>query len=323
MNIIFVRKNGTTFNINLSRLFVILTFLLLVSFPVVSYYIGLTSHINVPTFSELNNPVHIEPVRNKLNKLIGSVYKDEIVNQQKDLDVLKQHNKENINALTVNLAKLQAHIIRLDSLGQRLVEVADLDKKAFNFDLEPAMGGPNDPDDLIEEVRYKDFMERLEQVTQDIDNKEKELNILENLLIAEHFNLAITPSGKPADKGWISSYFGRRKDPFTGKVRMHKGVDVAGKSGSNVLATADGIVIRVEKKSGYGKLLELDHGYGISTRYGHNKIITVKTGDVVKQGQVIASMGSTGRSTGPHVHYEVLKNGVQVNPHKYIVTAKK
>ncbi len=104
---------------------------------------------------------------------------------------------------------------------------------------------------------------------------------------------------------------------------MHKGMDVASKLGAPVIATADGIVTKVEKKPGYGKMLEIDHGYGISTRYGHNKSVSVKVGDIVKQGQVIASMGSTGRSTGPHVHYEVLRNGKQVNPRKYIVTAKR
>ena len=161
------------------------------------------------------------------------------------------------------------------------------------------------------------------QVTEDIDSRSKQLTLLENLLIADHFRLAMTPSGNPAKKGWISSYFGMRKDPFTGKRKMHKGVDVAGKSGSSVLATADGIVIRVEKQKGYGKLIEIDHGYKLSTRYGHNKTIAVKVGDIVKQGQIIATMGSTGRSTGPHVHYEVLRNGKQVNPQKYIITAEK
>lgn len=326
MNIILVRRrSGAALDINLSRSFIIVISLFFLSIPLISYYLGVVSNDRVPSIADLDKPENIEPIRTKLNQIIGSIYKEELVQQQEELNALKQHNQENINALTNSLAKLQAHIIRLDALGQRLTEVAQLDKKAFNFDFEPSMGGPVDASEktLTVNLEYSEFVKRMAQVTQDIDSRTKQLTILENLLIADHFRLAITPSGNPAKKGWISSYFGMRKDPFSGKKKMHKGVDVAGKSGSSVLATADGVVIRVEKQNAYGKLIEIDHGYKLSTRYGHNKTISVKVGDIVKQGQVIATMGSTGRSTGPHVHYEVLRNGKQVNPQKYILTAKK
>jgi len=323
MNIILVRKTtGSAININLSRTFVIVFSALLFSIPVVSYYYGVVSNDKIPTFAELNNPEYIEPVRDKLNKIVGSVYRDELAQQQEELDALKQHNQENINALTNSLAKLQAHIIRLDSLGNHLADVARLDKKAFNFDFEPAMGGPAEAGEEFEDIKYSDFVKRMEQITHDINDRTQQLNILEKLLISEHFNLTTTPTGKPTEKGWVSSYFGMRKDPFSGKRKMHKGIDVAGKTGTSVVATADGVVIRAEKQNGYGKLLEIDHGHGITTRYGHNKTLMVKIGDIVKQGQVIAKMGSTGRSTGPHVHYEVLRNGKQLNPQKYIVTAR-
>lgn len=325
MNIILVRKrSGATFDINLSRTFIIIISLIFLSIPVLSYYLGIVSNDHVPSIADLDKPENIEPIRTKLNQIIGSIYQAEIAQQQVELDAIKLHNQENINALTNSMAKLQAHIIRLDSLGQRLTEVAQLDEKAFNFDFAPSMGGPVDPKDtLLENVKYSEFVDKLRQITQDIDSRDKQLTILENLLIAEHFKLASTPRGNPAQKGWISSYFGMRKDPFTGRRKMHKGVDIAGKSGSSVLATADGVVIRAEKQNGYGKLIEIDHGYQLSTRYGHNKSVSVQVGDIVKQGQVIATMGSTGRSTGPHVHYEVLRNGKQLNPQKYIITAKK
>lgn len=333
MNIILVRrKSGAAFDINLSRSFIIIISLMFLSLPVLSYYLGVISSDRTPIMADINKPEHIEPIRKELNKIVGSIYKEELAQQQEELNALKLHNQENINALTNSMAKLQAHIIRLDSLGSRLTEVAQLDKKAFNFNFSPSMGGPDDdtvqPGDsqnliFSQNLKYGEFVERMNQITQDIDSRSKQLDILENLLIAEHFKLSSTPTGKPAEKGWISSYFGMRKDPFNGKRKMHKGVDVAGKSGTSVLATADGVVIRAERQNGYGKLLEIDHGYGLSTRYGHNKTIAVKVGDIVKQGQVIASMGSTGRSTGPHVHYEVLRNGKQVNPQKYIITAQK
>lgn len=322
MNIILVRKKtGTTLDLNLSRNFIIVASALFFAIPVVTYYLGMMSTDRVPTIAELNQPEYIEPVRNKLNQIIDSTYQGELVRQQEELDALKQHNQENINALTIGLAKLQAHIYRLDSLGNRLTDVAKLDKKAFNFDFEPSIGGPAEADDMFENIKYSDFVKRMEQVSQDIDERGKQLNLLEKLLISEQFNMTTTPSGKPAEKGWVSSYFGMRKDPFTGKRKMHKGIDVAGKSGTAVVATADGVVVRAERQSGYGKLLEIDHGYGITTRYGHNKTVTVKVGDIVKQGQVIAQMGSTGRSTGPHVHYEVLRNGKQLNPSKFLKTA--
>lgn len=332
MNIILVRrKSGATVNLNLSRTFVVILSLMFLSLPALSYYFGVISGDHAPVMADINKPEHIEPIRQELNKIIGSIYKEELAQQQEELNALKLHNQENINALTNSMAKLQAHIIRLDSLGSRLTEVAQLDKKAFNFDFSPSMGGPDDTvqegdaKNLIfsENLKYGEFVKRMNQITQDIDSRSKQLDILETLLIAEHFKLSTTPTGRPAEKGWISSYFGMRKDPFNGKRKMHKGVDVAGKSGASVLATADGVVIRAEKQNGYGKLLEIDHGYGLSTRYGHNKSLAVKVGDIVKQGQVIASMGSTGRSTGPHVHYEVLRNGQQVNPQKYIITARR
>ncbi len=324
MNIILIRKkNGATLDVNISRSFVIVVSLIMLGIPVLSYYLGVMSNDKVPTLADLNKPEFIDPVRSKLNNIIGSVYKEELQKQQEELDALKQHNQENINALTNTLANLQAHIIRLDTLGTRLTDVAKLDKKDFNFNFEPAVGGPVEPGEVIQDIRYRDFVKRLDKISKDIDNRSKQLDILEKILISEHFQSVTTPTGKPVTEGRISSYYGIRKDPFTGKKRMHKGMDVASKSGAPVIATADGIVTKVEKKPGYGKMLEIDHGYGISTRYGHNKSMSVKVGDIVKQGQVIASMGSTGRSTGPHVHYEVLRNGKQVNPRKYIVTAKR
>jgi murein DD-endopeptidase MepM/ murein hydrolase activator NlpD len=126
------------------------------------------------------------------------------------------------------------------------------------------------------------------------------------------------PSGSPVKNGWVSSGYGKRTDPFTGKKEFHKGVDFAGKAGSEVLSVGDGIVSWVGERTGYGNLVEITHGNGYVTRYGHNKKLLVAVGDTVKKGQQIAVLGSTGRSTGPHVHLEVVHNDQQVNPSKYI-----
>jgi murein DD-endopeptidase MepM/ murein hydrolase activator NlpD len=128
----------------------------------------------------------------------------------------------------------------------------------------------------------------------------------------------IHPMGQPVKHGFISSLYGMRNDPFTGKRTMHKGVDFAGKEGSDVVAVAAGVVTQASMQSGYGMLVEINHGKGYVTRYGHNKELLVEVGDRVKPGQVIGKMGSTGRSTGPHVHFEVLLNDKVVNPTKYI-----
>ncbi|MBL4638591.1 MAG: M23 family metallopeptidase, partial [Proteobacteria bacterium] len=118
--------------------------------------------------------------------------------------------------------------------------------------------------------------------------------------------------------GWISSYYGKRIDPFTGKKAFHKGLDLAGKAGSGIHTVADGMVTWIGKRSGYGALVEVDHGNGYVTRYAHNKTIKVKVGDKVNKGQVIALMGSTGRSTGPHVHFEILRDGKNINPYNFV-----
>ena len=148
--------------------------------------------------------------------------------------------------------------------------------------------------------------------------EEKQLKILESITLGHHIENSSYLSGRPITKGWLSSYFGTRKDPFNGRPAMHKGVDFAGKEDAEIIATAAGVVSWASDRYGYGNLIEINHGKGLKTRYGHNKNLLVNVGDVVSKGQVIARMGNTGRSTGPHVHYEILKNNSQINPIKYV-----
>ena len=159
----------------------------------------------------------------------------------------------------------------------------------------------------------------LEVLHASIVDREAKLTVLENVLMSRNLQARILPSGSAVHRGLVSSKFGQRIDPFTGKQGMHKGIDIAGKEGTEILAVADGIVTWSGKRKGYGNLVEIDHGTGYVTRYGHNKKQLVEFGNTVHKGQAIALIGSTGRSTGPHVHVEVMKNGKHVNPEKYLV----
>jgi murein DD-endopeptidase MepM/ murein hydrolase activator NlpD len=158
----------------------------------------------------------------------------------------------------------------------------------------------------------------MEQMLLKLDGQERKMAVLESILLNTHIDEEVFVSGRPIGKGWLSSYFGVRKDPFTGMPAMHKGVDFAGEEGADVVATGAGVVTWADKRFGYGNLIEIDHGEGIVTRYGHNKSLLVDVGERVTKGQVISKMGSTGRSTGPHVHYEVLKRGKQIDPLPYV-----
>ena len=219
-----------------------------------------------------------------------------------------------LDALAARLGQIQAHATRLNALGQKLVSIAKLDPAEFNFEESPGVGGP---EDSLGSVNM-DFGSEIDAIVSELEDREQQLGVLENILLSSHMKEEVFPEGRPIKRGWISSYYGMRTNPFTGKLQFHKGMDFAGKSGSNVLAVAGGVVTWSGKRYGYGNMVEVNHGNGFVTRYGHNRENLVSVGDTVKKGQQIALMGSTGRSTGPHVHFEVLKNGRQIDPQRFV-----
>ena len=256
--------------------------------------------------------------------VIISALKKELLDQRQSIDEARRATSENIDALAMRLGRLQSHVIRLDALGDRLTKMADLDKGEFGFTSQPAQGGPeNESYDESSSVDPTSFTATLDRLTEQLENRAQQLALLETMLMNRGLQDEVVPAGRPITSGWLSSYFGMRADPFTGKNEMHKGVDFAGKLGSNVVAVASGVITWAGRRYGYGNLVEVNHGNGYSTRYGHNEKISVKVGDAVKKGQIIAKMGSTGRSTGPHVHFEVLHNGKQVDPMSYIRTSRR
>ena len=246
----------------------------------------------------------------------------EMMRHRDELAETTRAARENMNALAVRLGDLQAHTIRLNALGRRLTEKASLGRGEFNFTKPPAQGGPEGESQALAEIEVPDFLTSLDELAAQLDDREQQLRVMEAFYMGRELEGEVFPSGRPIKKGWISSYYGMRVDPFTGLQAKHKGVDFAGKDGSDVIASAAGVVTWAGTRYGYGNLVEINHGNGYVTRYGHNSKILVQSGVEVEKGQRIALMGSSGRSTGPHVHYEVLKNGRLVDPIKYINAAR-
>ena len=243
--------------------------------------------------------------------------------QREDIKSAKQGAQENINALTLRLAELQSRVVRLDALGERLTEMADLEKGEFDFNSAPAQGGPAAAADGLPEAELEDFMVSFAGLSTQLDDREQQLAVLESLLMSKNLEDEVFPAGFPAEKGWLSSFFGTRTDPFTGRPAQHNGVDIAGKLGTKILAVAAGVVTWSGDRYGYGTMVEINHGNGYVTRYAHNSENLVAVGDTVKKGQSLGLMGSSGRSTGPHVHFEVLRHGRVVDPVKYVRTARR
>lgn len=237
--------------------------------------------------------------------------------QRLEVLAVKRELQERLDALATRVGQMNAHVIRLDALGRRLTEMANLDKGEFNFDSPPAVGGP---EGLVEGAvaTAPDLTAMLDDLTRQIKDRERQLSVLESMLSTRNLSRQIVPGGRPVTQGWISSYFGHRTDPFTGRKAFHRGVDFAGPAGAQVVAVASGVVTYTKERFGYGKTVEINHGNGYVTRYAHNQRVLVTVGETVKKGQPIALIGSTGRSTGPHLHFEVLKQGRAVDPMSFV-----
>ena len=231
---------------------------------------------------------------------------------------------ENLARLSLAQSGLQQQQTQLDDLkttteqrlGARLVEQAQLNPDEFSFSVsgEEAQVLPDTPVNLSQ----YNMVSRIEIMLDELADKEKQLGALESIFMSHHITEESALAGRPIEAGWLSSYYGIRTDPFSGKPTMHKGLDFAGAEGEPVIATGAGIVTWAATRYGYGELVEIDHGNGLVTRYGHNKSVKVKMGDVVTKGQSIALMGNTGRSTGAHVHYEVIKQGQPQDPLPFV-----
>jgi murein DD-endopeptidase MepM/ murein hydrolase activator NlpD len=246
-----------------------------------------------------------------------SIWQAEIAQQQDILIDLKMNTEKSLDAVASRLSVLQGYVMRLDALGSRLASMANLDDIEFGVENPPGLGGPIQ-DTGESHVLISDLLGSFEQLDYMLKDRSEKLTAMESMLINRNLQEQTSPGGKPSLGGYLSSLFGYRTDPMSGKKEFHEGLDFAGKQGTPVVAVAAGIVTWSGIRFGYGNMIEISHGNGFITRYAHNNKNLVLVGEKVERGEVIGTMGNTGRSTGTHVHFEVIFNGRHVDPRKYL-----
>ncbi|PJE80369.1 Murein DD-endopeptidase MepM [invertebrate metagenome] len=235
--------------------------------------------------------------------------------QRREIDDIKNETDSYLDSLAVKLGNLESRTSDLDRLGALLIIKAGL----RDNDLDCYVNSGNKLENYYSDNTCFSIKERIDQLFLKVKDREQQCVLLDKLLNQSRHYKEVLIAGMPVEKGWISSPYGRRIDPFTGKVSWHNGIDFAGKSGTNILAVAGGLITWVGYRNSYGLLVEINHGNGRITRYAHNQSVTVKVGDVVMKKQCIAQMGSSGRATGDHLHFEVWVNGEVVNPMQYLL----
>ncbi|WP_223789866.1 M23 family metallopeptidase [Marinicella meishanensis] len=236
---------------------------------------------------------------------------------QQELIEHKKSIQYDIDSMTLQIGKLMAQSTRLNALGSRLTEVAEINTEDFNLAAEPGLGGA--AMELTGEINTpQNLYANLFNLEDAFIKQQENFNILAQLLNEQTVDQQATPHVLPIEKGWISSYYGKRIDPFTGQQANHAGMDYSGAYHSKILAAGDGVVVWAGKRGSYGQMVEIDHGNGFMTRYAHASSINVKLGQKVTAGDAIAVMGKSGRATSEHLHFEILKNGHKVNPLPFI-----
>jgi murein DD-endopeptidase MepM/ murein hydrolase activator NlpD len=245
-------------------------------------------------------------------------YARALAQQQADLQAARGQIDGKVDAIAARVGTLNAQLIRLDALGRRLTDLAGLDRGEFDFDKAPPAGGPENSVAEGGSAQVPELTEVLDTLEEQLDDRHRQLVALESLLASRQLGQRIMPGGLPLIGGWVSSQFGYRSDPFTGRGAFHAGVDFAGPTGSKVISVGPGVVSYAGYKAGYGNVVEIRHPTGYLTRYGHNSRNLVRVGQSVQKSDPIAIIGSTGRSTGTHVHFEVLRDGNVLNPNRYL-----
>jgi murein DD-endopeptidase MepM/ murein hydrolase activator NlpD len=248
-----------------------------------------------------------------LRSLLAVLHKDELARNE-------AATRENLNALATKVGELQARILRLDAFGERLAKAVGIKPSEFRFDEKPGQGGPTPM--VGSELSVTEFQQMLAEMSRILDDRGDKLGVLDSFLMDDRLARKTVPTTLPVTMGYYSSTYGYRIDPITGRNSFHTGVDLIAPTGTPVVAAAGGVVSTVAFVPEYGNIVEIDHDNGLTTRYAHLSRSHVKVGDVVMKGQDIAQVGTTGRTTGPHLHFEVREKGIPLNPNKFLSMGK-
>lgn len=244
------------------------------------------------------------------------IWQRELVNQRQFLHGMQADMGADLSAFAATMGRMQAQLTRLDAAAERVVKAAKLDAREFDFEREPAIGGPTDT--ARRPPQWAELLGNLDALKAEVQLRDDRLSAIETLIQNRQLHDDMQPAGAPLTGGWISSGFGYRTDPVTGEHEFHEGLDFAGKPGEQVRAVAAGVVTWSGQRWGYGNLVEINHGNGYVTRYAHNRANLVQVGEVVSKNQAVALLGATGHTTGPHVHFEVVRNGDQIDPARFV-----
>jgi murein DD-endopeptidase MepM/ murein hydrolase activator NlpD len=261
---------------------------------------------------------YLVAIKSDINKKELSILRYSLEQQWGMIDVISDDASYKLNALALRLGHMKANVIRLNALGRRLVDMAGIEASEFDFDSSPPIGGLGESLNDASNAELPELEIDLDLLAVELLQRKQQLDVLENVLLNDKLNERVQPRGRPVKSGWLSSYYGNRTDPMHGRPSWHGGIDFAGKPGVEVIAAGAGVVSWSREHYGFGNLVEIKHGNGYLTRYAHNYKNLVAVGDTVEQGQTIALMGSSGRSTGTHLHFEVWKDGKSLNPLKFV-----
>jgi murein DD-endopeptidase MepM/ murein hydrolase activator NlpD len=237
---------------------------------------------------------------------------------QDDVSRKDKYVKENLAAMARKLGEMQAQLMRLDALGERVQGLAGVKPQEFNFKEMPGRGGAEPSSVMDQPLSMEEFRKELDAMSLDVDHRADYMNVVESTLMSYKIKSKLLPTIQPVNAAYNSSSFGWRIDPFTGHHTFHEGIDFPAPIGTAINAAAGGVVITAEYHYQFGNMIEIDHGNDIVTRYAHASRLFAKVGDIVKRGQHIADIGTTGRSTGPHLHFEVMVKGIHQDPRKFL-----
>jgi murein DD-endopeptidase MepM/ murein hydrolase activator NlpD len=249
-----------------------------------------------------------------LRTLLGQLHQDDQKRSEAEM-------KENLSALAVRVGELQARILRLDAFGERLAKSAGIKRDEFRFDEKPGQGGPA-PVLGGRDLTVTEFNQMLGEISRVLDDRSDKLGVLDSVLMEGRLANKTIPTTMPVEMGYYSSNYGYRLDPITGRSSFHTGVDLIAPFGTTVVAAAGGVVATVAYVPEYGNIVDIDHDNGLTSRYAHLSKSLVRVGDVVMKGQKVALVGNTGRTTGPHLHFEVREKGIPLNPNKFLSLGK-